>query len=1007
MWMPLVPFLGALLFVQPAIADTNDQTNAPVDRGSFKNPAARLRPRFRYWLPDASVDADIVQENIKSTGEIGGGGVEFLPFYNYGGAVGGEPADADWSKYGFGTEPYKKLFVAALKAHKEAGLAMDFPMGPNQGQGVPADPDDEGLLWDLQSSSVVVPSSGRFDGVIPGWGTGELVALISAEVLTSKNHTLASSGVSLFGTAQTWYLELTLKSGSLMEWTERVSSTGHVSLNLPTANSNRLFAFYQLQTYSKNLEYTDSSTKDITANGSFIVDHYSARGAQTITKFWETHLLDSETTELLKEVGNYGWEDSIEILSTISWTPSLPTVFKSKYGYDLKPFLPLIMYGDNNINTQSSTPGYIQCQLNTPEQGLGYINDFRGALVEGYRNYLKELTKWITSKLELQMSAQVSYNLPMDMEANIPFVNAPECESLQFGNNIDGYRQFAGPAHLSGKRVISNEMGAVMYESYNFPHSELLFSVNRAVVGGVNQVVLHGQSYTGNYYGTTWPGYTAFSYLFSDSYSNKQPSWDHGFGDVLNYIARVQYLQQSGIPRTDVAIYNKVSATNPNFPTLYSSDDLIQSGYSYTYLSPDNFALPEATIKNGKFGPKGPQYKAIIVTANSNLTLEGAQYLRKYARAGFPVILSGGDPGVYATRDNSDKASVKKAITTLKLSKNVYSVASGQVTKKLQSLGLSPRVGVQTNGTWYTTWREDSVHGMDHAYVFCDTNASIGSVTILSTKTPFLLDPWTGDEKPLLSYQRKDDTVIIPLELAGNQTVIIGFKTDSGHKVHVTETSSAVLGGDSKSNGGTVLHISASQKSKALGLSNGKHVEVPSGVASATKLSNWTLIAEHWEAPQNMSDAAIIAAKHNTTHSLRSLVSWTQIEGLNNSSGLGYYSNSFSWPPSKSTGNADGAYLVLPPIKHAARLYLNGHQVPPLDIAAPKADITSYLRVGQNKITIIVPTTMWNYIRSIFGEIKNSDAAPMLNELSPTPPPRSDNGLVGEVKLVPFVKLNL
>jgi hypothetical protein len=238
------------------------------------------------------------------------------------------------------------------------------------------------------------------------------------------------------------------------------------------------------------------------------------------------------------------------------------------------------MYGENNINIQSTQPGYTKCRLNTPDQGLGYINDFRGALVEGYREYLNELTGWINSKLNLQMSAQVSYNLPMDMEANIPFVNAPECESLQFRNNIDGYRQFTGPAHLSGKRVISNEMGAVMLESYNYPHPELLFSVNRAVAGGVNQVVLHGQSYTGNYYGTTWPGYTAFSYLFSDSYSNKQPSWDHGFGDVLDYVARVQYLQQSGIPRTDVAIYNKVSGTNSNFPTLYSSDDLINSGKS-------------------------------------------------------------------------------------------------------------------------------------------------------------------------------------------------------------------------------------------------------------------------------------------------------------------------------------------------------------------------------------------------------------------------------------------
>lgn len=256
----------------------------------------------------------------------------------------------------------------------------------------------------------------------------------------------------------------------------------------------------------------------------------------------------------------------------------MPELFQSKYGYDLKPWLPLVMFNDNNINIQSTQPGLIQCVLDTPDQGLGYVNDFRGALVEGYRNYLQELTNWLNSKLNLQMSAQVSYNLPMDMEANIPYVNAPECESLQFQDNIDGYRQFSGPAHLAGKRVISNEMGAVMLKAYNLPHSELLSYINRAVVGGVNQMVLHGQSYTGDYYGTTWPGYTAFQYLFSELYSDKQPSWNHGFGDVLNYVARVQFLQQSGVPRTDVAIYNKVSATIPNFPTLYSSNDLINAG---------------------------------------------------------------------------------------------------------------------------------------------------------------------------------------------------------------------------------------------------------------------------------------------------------------------------------------------------------------------------------------------------------------------------------------------
>lgn len=153
MWMPIVHFLGLLLFSQPVFADSDDQTSTKVNRGSFQDPAARLRPRFRYWLPDAGVDVKTVQDNIKSAGAIGAGGVEFLPFYNYGGQLTPAPAGSNWSKDGFGTPAFKKVFMAALQAHKEAGLALDFALGPNQGQGVPADPADEGLQWDLVRAS--------------------------------------------------------------------------------------------------------------------------------------------------------------------------------------------------------------------------------------------------------------------------------------------------------------------------------------------------------------------------------------------------------------------------------------------------------------------------------------------------------------------------------------------------------------------------------------------------------------------------------------------------------------------------------------------------------------------------------------------------------------------------------------------------------------------------------------------------------------------------------------
>lgn len=119
---------------------------------TFFKPNSRDRPRFRYWLPDASVDLDILKDDVAQAARIGAGGLEFVPFYNYGGDLGGPPPGHDWSKYGFGTPAYLKVLHAAADAHAENGLYMDLPFGPSEGQGVPAYPDDDGLQWDLVRS---------------------------------------------------------------------------------------------------------------------------------------------------------------------------------------------------------------------------------------------------------------------------------------------------------------------------------------------------------------------------------------------------------------------------------------------------------------------------------------------------------------------------------------------------------------------------------------------------------------------------------------------------------------------------------------------------------------------------------------------------------------------------------------------------------------------------------------------------------------------------------------
>jgi hypothetical protein len=189
--------------------------------------------------------------------------------------------------------------------------------------------------------------------------------------------------------------------------------------------------------------------------------------------------------------------------------------------------------------------------------------------------YLDTLTDWANS-LGVQFSAQIVYNLPADMLANVPSVNAPECETLGLGNNIDAYRQFAGPANLAGKRIISSEAGAVQYDAYQQTIPSLLWALKRSFAGSVNQFIIHGYPYSGNYGNTTWPGFTTFTYMFSEMHGRHQPGWDF-YSDFLDFISRMQWVLQTGVPKVDIAFWLK-STSYTSVPTSYGSDDLRSAG---------------------------------------------------------------------------------------------------------------------------------------------------------------------------------------------------------------------------------------------------------------------------------------------------------------------------------------------------------------------------------------------------------------------------------------------
>lgn len=162
----------------------------------------------------------------------------------------------------------------------------------------------------FQTSFVtLVPVDGNFNETIPGWRKGKLVAVVSALVLSSKNITHTVTGVT--GPVEVTYEQMVLRDGTLIDITDVVDlSTGRLSTTFqrPCGTSRyRVFAFYENQTGAKNLHFeSNSSATSIWDHGSFSVDHFSARGAQVTTDFWNEYLLVGGLKEWLSRVGNFG-----------------------------------------------------------------------------------------------------------------------------------------------------------------------------------------------------------------------------------------------------------------------------------------------------------------------------------------------------------------------------------------------------------------------------------------------------------------------------------------------------------------------------------------------------------------------------------------------------------------------------------------------------------------------------------------------------------------------------
>ncbi|MFI6878929.1 glycosyl hydrolase [Streptomyces sp. NPDC050400] len=964
-----LPWTGAA----PAVADASGP--APVRAPS---PAPAVRPKFRWWWPDALVDTGEIAREIRQIAAAGFGGVEIAAVTH------SMDEQLDTVRYGWGTPAWRAAVEAALREAKKRDVVVDLTIGPAWPAAVPSiTPDSRAASQELAHGVAVLASGAAYDGPVPA-------AVSEAGDGVTDQRLLLVQAVRVSAGSTPTAVPVRLDRDTVTDVTGRVSG-GRLAWTAPDDGATWLLVAYWERGSGQRPEGRDHTTPL-----AYVVDHFSDSGTRAVTDFWERHILTPTIRGLLKETGGTLFEDSIEIETDATlWTPALPAEFERRMGYSLLPHLATFVEKKEKyaFSFESSLDKAVR-------------RDVMEVVTELYvEHHLRPLQKWAHT-LGLKLRIQ-PYGLETDAVYKSALLDVTEGESLGF-KNLDDFRCLAGGRDMGGRPLVSNEAGGTAGGAYATTWTDTLKKLVTQYAAGVNQAVFHGFAYA-DAPGAQWPGFAAFSPYkgaagYGEAWGPRQPLWRHT-PQVAGFLARVQQVLQTGVNRVDVGIMRQKGYAGSGLGAPWFTSDGVPVGWTHTFLSPRLLGLPSAVVRDGRLAPDGPALKALVVDGDimigreHTLQLDVAEKLSGYARAGLPVIVIGdwSDAHVPGLAGPGDNERLRALVAELQELDTVHTVADRpDVPEAIAALGLTRDVEYAQASMLLHAHRV--ADDADHYFFANDAVSKKGStgtrithdVTLtahVKGAIPYRLDPWTGDVTPVARYTRTADgrfRLTVDLQPGAVTVIVLARPSGVAPKRHAVATQAD----DIRVREGGHLEIRASAAGTyTTTLDNGRTVATTiRAVPSPVPLTAWTLTVDDWRPGASATETA--HEQHELT--LDTLAPWTRLPGLEDVSGIGRYRTTVrlgdDWDPARH-----GALLELGGVFDTFTVRVDGHDLPPVDQLTRVADLGARLRPGTHTIEIEVATTLLNRLRvarpDVFGGAK-----------------RQDYGLTGPVRLVPYAR---
>lgn len=458
--------------------------------------------------------------------------------------------------------------------------------------------------------------------------------------------------------------------------------------------------------------------------------------------------------------------DSYEV-GTQNWSPLFRQEFQKRRGYDPLPYLPVVS----------------GCVIDSIEVSERFLWDLRRTICDLFAdNYYGRLAE-ICHKNGLMFSTEPYGNGEFDNLQIGGLADIPMGEFWIGNAAIETTKLASSAGHIYGHPIIGAESFTADTPNARWTIDPYAMKAlgDRVFSLGVNRYIFH------RYAHQPWldlkPGMTMGPW--GTNLERTVTWWEQG-AEWMRYIARCQYLLQSGRFVADVAYFTGDDGPN-DLPML--KGNMIPEGYDYDGV--DAISLQKMTVQDGWIVlPSGMKYRVLVLPESTWMTPASARKIHDLVAAGATVY--GPKPKKSPSLNGYPGCDAEVAVSADEVWGDVngttitsHAFGKGRVvwgkplSSMLPSIAVGPDCEVTDGRPKSMVWIHRQTKEAEIYFVANQRyQPETFTIAFRSTgKTPELWNPQTGKMSPAPVWRVSDGRTLVTLPLAAAESVFVVFRS--------------------------------------------------------------------------------------------------------------------------------------------------------------------------------------------------------------------------------------